>query len=154
MCSIHLYNGQILLLIAYWELGSKQHMHAYIINVKFLRRYMVKCSQFSHVFLLYSTKYHTLTPSITNQQIIQSIDYYLEYERTSLESDIRNAQFIISQSINRKARTTQIMPPYSLTSAVNHSSSCQDIPNHNPGTASAALKQGNSQALRSRLNYD
>ena len=46
------------------------------------------------------------------------------------------------------------MTPYSLTSAVNHSSSCQDIPNYNPGTTSAALKQGNSQALQSRLNYD
>ena len=47
------------------------------------------------------------------------------------------------------------MTPYSLTSAVNHSSSCQDIPNHNPGTTtSAALKQGNSQALQLRLNYD
>ena len=47
------------------------------------------------------------------------------------------------------------MTPYSLTSAVNHSSSYQDISNQNPGTTtSAALKQGNSQALRSRLNYD
>ena len=46
------------------------------------------------------------------------------------------------------------MTPYSLTSLVNHSSSCQDISNHNPGTTSAALKQGNSQALQSRLNYD
>ena len=46
------------------------------------------------------------------------------------------------------------MTPYSLTSAVIHSSSCQDISNHNPGTTSEALKQGNSQALQLRLNYD
>jgi hypothetical protein len=43
------------------------------------------------------------------------------------------------------------MTPYSLTSAVNYSSSCQDISNHNPGTTSAALKQGNLQALQARL---
>ena len=46
------------------------------------------------------------------------------------------------------------MTPYSLTSAVNYSSDCQDISNHNPGTTSAAWKQGNSQALQSGLNYD
>jgi hypothetical protein len=46
------------------------------------------------------------------------------------------------------------MTPYSLTSAVNHSSSCQNISNHNPGTSSAAMKQGNLQALPARLNYD
>jgi hypothetical protein len=46
------------------------------------------------------------------------------------------------------------MTPYSLTSAVNYSSSCQDISDHNPDTTSAALKQGNSQALQSPLNYD
>ena len=46
------------------------------------------------------------------------------------------------------------MTPYSLTSAVNYLGSCQDISNHNPGTTSAALKQGNLQALQSRLNYD
>ena len=46
------------------------------------------------------------------------------------------------------------MTPYSLTSAVNHSSRYQDISNHNSGTTSVALKQGNSQALQSRLNYD
>jgi hypothetical protein len=47
------------------------------------------------------------------------------------------------------------MTPYSfLTSAVDYSSSFQDISNHNPGTTIAALKQGNSQALQSRLNYD
>jgi hypothetical protein len=47
------------------------------------------------------------------------------------------------------------MTPYSLTSTVNHSSSCQDnISNHNPDTTSAALKQGNLQALQVRLNYD
>jgi hypothetical protein len=33
------------------------------------------------------------------------------------------------------------MTPYSLTAVVNHSSSCQDISNHNPGTTSAALKK-------------
>jgi hypothetical protein len=38
------------------------------------------------------------------------------------------------------------MTTYSLTSAVNHSSSCLDIVNHNPGTTSAVLKQGNLQA--------
>jgi hypothetical protein len=27
------------------------------------------------------------------------------------------------------------------------------MPNHNPGTTSAALKQGNSQALQAQLNY-
>jgi hypothetical protein len=43
---------------------------------------------------------------------------------------------------------------YSLTSAVSHSSSCQDISNHNPDTTSAALKQGNLQALQARRNYD
>jgi hypothetical protein len=46
------------------------------------------------------------------------------------------------------------MTPYSLTLAVNYSSSYQDISNHNPGTTSAALEQGNSQALQSWLNYD
>jgi hypothetical protein len=46
------------------------------------------------------------------------------------------------------------MTLYSLISAVNYLSSCQDISNHNPGTASAALKQGNSQALQLGLNYD
>ena len=46
------------------------------------------------------------------------------------------------------------MTPYSLISGVNYSSSCQDISNHNPGTTSAALKQGNSQALQLWLNYD
>jgi hypothetical protein len=58
------------------------------------------------------------------------------------------------QSINRKARTTQIMKPYPLTSAVNYSSSCQDISNHSPDTSSAVLKQGNLQVLQARLNYD
>jgi hypothetical protein len=46
------------------------------------------------------------------------------------------------------------MTPYSLTSAVNQSSSCQDISNHNPGTTSVALKHDNLQALQARLNYD
>jgi hypothetical protein len=58
------------------------------------------------------------------------------------------------QSINRKARTSQIMTPYSLNSTVNYSSSCQDISNYNSGIASAALKQGNLQALQALLNYN
>jgi hypothetical protein len=59
------------------------------------------------------------------------------------------------QSINQKVPITQIMTPYSLTSVVNHSSSsCQDISNHNPGTKSVAWKQDNSQALKSRLDYN
>jgi hypothetical protein len=45
------------------------------------------------------------------------------------------------------------MTPYSLISAVNYISSCQDISNRNPGITSTALKQGNSQALQLRLNY-
>jgi hypothetical protein len=61
--------------------------------------------------------------------------------------------FIFNQLSESKARTTQIMTPYSLISAVNHSSSCQDISNHNPGATSAALKQGNSQVLQSWLKY-
>ena len=46
------------------------------------------------------------------------------------------------------------MTPYSLTSAVNHSGSCQDILNHNPGITSAVLKQGNLQALQALPNYE
>ena len=49
---------------------------------------------------------------------------------------------------------TQIITPYSLTSTVNQLSSCQDISNHNQGATSAALEQGNSQSLQSRINYD
>jgi hypothetical protein len=45
------------------------------------------------------------------------------------------------------------MTPYSFALAVNQSSNCQNMPNHNPGTTSAALKQGNSQALQAQLNY-
>ena len=50
---------------------------------------------------------------------------------------------------------SQIMTPYSLISVVNNANSCKDISNyHSPGTASAALKQGNLQALQALLNYD
>ena len=47
------------------------------------------------------------------------------------------------------------MTPYSLTSIVNQSSSCQAISNHNPGATSAVLKQDNNlHALQARFNYD
>ena len=46
------------------------------------------------------------------------------------------------------------MASYFLISAVNQSSSCQGISNHNPSTTSTVLKQGNSQVLQSWLNYD
>jgi hypothetical protein len=56
--------------------------------------------------------------------------------------------------VNYSYSVTQIMTPYSLTSTVNQSCSCQDKSNYNPVITSAALKQRNSQAPISRINYD
>jgi hypothetical protein len=104
--------------------------------------------------LLNSTKYYTLLAFY--KQFVDYTVHWLLFRTWKNKSRIEYTKRLVyySQSINRKARATQIMTPSSLTSAVNYSSSCQDILNHNLGTTSAALKQGNSQPMQARLDYD